>query len=46
MEIKMKHLIILLALFAFPLSTKALAGSCGGDHTHTEDTKKDKQVGA
>ncbi|MEC9077571.1 MAG: hypothetical protein VX696_01195 [Pseudomonadota bacterium] len=42
----MKHLIILLALVAFPLSTKALAGSCGGDHTHTEDTKKDKQVGA
>lgn len=42
----MKHLILILTLFAFPLSTNALAGSCGGDHTHTEDTKKDKRVGA
>ena len=42
----MKHLIVFLALLAFPLSTNALAGSCGGDHTHSEDTKKDEKVGA
>ena len=42
----MKKLMILLALLAFPLSTNAVAGNCSGDHTHSEDTKKDKRVGA
>ena len=42
----MKHLIVFLALLAFPLSTNALAGNCSGDHTHSEDTKKDEKVGA
>lgn len=42
----MKHLIVFLALLAFPVSTNAVAGNCSGDHTHSEDTKKDKKVGA
>lgn len=42
----MKQLVIFLALLAFPLSTGALAGNCSGDHIHSEDTKKDKKVGA
>jgi hypothetical protein len=42
----MKHLVLVLALLTFPLSTNVWAGSCGGDHTHSEDTKKDKRVGA
>jgi len=45
-ECKMKYFVIILALLTFPLSTNVLAGSCGGDHTHSEDTKKDKRVGA
>ena len=41
----MKHIVVFLALLAFPISTNALASNCSGDHTHTEDTKKDEKVG-
>jgi len=39
----MKKLVLLLALFSVPLGiSTAVAGSCGyGDHTHTEEEKKE-----
>ena len=43
----MKFCIALLFLFALtPISNVALAGSCGGDHIHTDEQKKEKKSDA
>jgi hypothetical protein len=43
----MKKLLIILSILAIPFSPMALAGSCDGEgHTHSQDSKKDKKLGA